>query len=342
MTKRLRVNWKAILSLMASVGVVALLITQLDATELRRTLEDASLLWLGVGLLVYLLNYILRTLRFRQLLPTRQISFAHLFSVSSLYGMFLYLLPGKSGEVTLPAMLKLRQGVNVSEGTAMLVVARFYDLLSVALFLPLVLVAFRERIPNVMFYSALAFVSLMVPVGMGYFVWLRREGTEPLVAAESETGWIARARHWMGCLVSSLRTLARMKGQGWLLLTTIAIWLCVYTNLYFVAASLGYWLEFGHVVVFSILMIPLTLLPVQGVANIGSHEAGWVIAFVIFGYSSEQALVVAMASHVALLLEALILGSVGWLAGLGASRLERIRRTHARTDFQDCAGDLGL
>jgi uncharacterized membrane protein YbhN (UPF0104 family) len=315
-TKQRRVSWKAILSVVVSVGVAVLVLTQLDVIELRRTLEGASLPWLGVGLVMYLLNYILRTLRFRQLLPTRQISFAQLFSVSSLYGVFLYLLPGKSGEITLPAMLKLRQGVNVSESTALLVVARFYDLLSVALFLPLVLLAFRERIPGVMFYSALIFVALMVPVGVGYFVWLRRGGVEPPTAAlESGIGWIAKTRRWMGRMIGDLHLLACMKGQGWLLLNTIAIWLCVYTNFYFLAASLGYWLEFGQVVVLSILMIPLTLLPVQGVANLGAHEIGWTAAFAIFSYPTEHALTIAIGTHAFLLIEVLLLGLFGWCVG---------------------------
>lgn len=333
-TRPRQVNWKIALSVVVSVGVIMLVLTQLDMGQLRRTLTRASLPWLGVGLLAYLVNYVLRTLRFRQLLPKQRIGFAQLFSISSLYGMFLYLMPAKSGEVSLPAMLKLRQGVSISESAATLVVARFFDFFSVALFLPLVLITFRQRIPEVMFYSALVFIALMAPVGVGYFVWLRRDGSESLAAAPDRvTTWMARVRRWIGHVMDSLRTLARMKGQGWLLLNTIAIWLCVYANFYLIAAALGYWLEFGHVVVLSILMIPLTLFPVQGVANVGSHEVGWVAAFAIFGYPPEQALVVAIGSHAMLLLEVLILGSVGWLVGLASLQLERVKQTNARNDL---------
>jgi SAM-dependent methyltransferase len=95
----------------------------------------------------------------------------------------------------------------------------------------------------------------------------------------------------------------------------VLIWLAVYLNFYLIAGSLGYWLEFGHVVVLSLLMVPLTLLPLQGVANLGSHEVGWVATLTLFGYSSDEALVLAAGSHVVLLAFVLILGAVGQVVG---------------------------
>jgi uncharacterized protein (TIRG00374 family) len=325
------VNWKTASSIVVSLAVVVIVIMRLDMDELRRTLENASLPWLFVAFAVYLLSYILRTLRFRQLLPSQEIGFAQLYSISSLYGMFLYLMPAKSGEVSLPTMLKLRQGVNVSRSAATLIVARFFDLFSVALFLPLVLVAFQGRIPEIMFWIALAFIVLMVPIGAGYFWWLRRSVDKPPEPVpEDRSDWATGARQWIGHLTSSLRILARMEGQGWLLVNTIAIWLCVYANFYFIAAGLGHWLELGHVVVLSVLMIPLTLFPVQGVANFGSHEAGWVAAFAIFGYPPEQALAVAIGSHAVLLLEVLLLGFVGRCVGQIADFAQRRSQLRVR------------
>lgn len=314
-------DWRLVLSIIVSLAVVLLVVMELDLAELRRTLARASIPWLLVALTTHVLNYLLRALRFQKLLPAQKINYVQLFSISSLYGMLLYLMPAKSGEVSLPAILKLRQGVSISESAAMLVVARFYDLVSVALFLPFVLLAFRQQMPDLMFYTALAFVVLMMPVGIGYFFWLRRRADKPLpTRSEAGTGWVGRVRRWLHRVMINLHLLASMKGQGWLLLNTVAIWLCVYSNFYFVAAALGYRLGFGHVVVLSILMIPLTLFPVQGVANVGSHEVGWVGAFAIFGYSQDQALVVAVGSHAILFLEVLILGAIGWLLGLTAGR----------------------
>jgi hypothetical protein len=67
-------------------------------------------------------------------------------------------------------------------------------------------------------------------------------------------------------------------------------------------------------VVVSIIMIPMTLLPLQGFANLGTHEIGWVAAFRLFGYSANASLNIAISSHIIMLLFVLTLGLLGYLA----------------------------
>ncbi len=55
-------------------------------------------------------------------------------------------------------------------------------------------------------------------------------------------------------------------------------------------------------IVVSIIMVPMTLLPFQGVANLGTHEAGWIIALSLFGQPQETALTIAVGSHLIMLL----------------------------------------
>jgi uncharacterized membrane protein YbhN (UPF0104 family) len=64
-------------------------------------------------------------------------------------------------------------------------------------------------------------------------------------------------------------------------------------------------------IVVSIIMVPMTLLPFQGFANLGTHEIGWAAAFALFGYPETTALNIAVSSHIVLLLFVLLLGSLG-------------------------------
>jgi uncharacterized protein (TIRG00374 family) len=299
-----------------SLIVVALIVTQLDLDQLTDVLGQASLGWMGLAMVVFLLNYVLRTIRFRLLFPDQQLPFWPLFSVTALYGMLLYLMPAKSGEISFPALLKARLDVDLSESAATLVVARFYDFLSVGLFLPLVLAAFWDRLPPAMSYSALVFLGLMGLIAIVYFTWLRRWSPSSTgTTSKADAGWWERARYWLIQVVARLASLSRMPGQGRLLGLTVLIWLAVYTNFYLIASSLGFWMAFGQAVILSLLMVPLTLLPLQGIANLGSHEIGWTAAFSIFGYPTDQALLVTAGSHVLLLLEVLVLGGIGALVG---------------------------
>jgi len=309
------------LSVAISLIVVAMIITQLDLARLADVLGQASLGWMGLAVLVYLSNYVLRTIRFRLLFPDQQLPFWPLFSVTALYGMLLYLMPARSGELSFLALLKTRMNVDLSESAATLVVARFYDFLSAALFLPLVLAAFWDRLPPAMSYSALAFLGLMGIVAVVYFVWLRRWSPPASeTTGETVTGWWGQARTWIVQVMRRMASLSQMPGQGRLLGLTILIWLTVYTNFYLIAGSLGFWMAFGQAVILSLLMVPLTLLPLQGIANLGSHEIGWAAAFSIFGYPADQAILVTAGSHVFLLMEVLVLGGTGALIGAALRR----------------------
>lgn len=312
---------RAWLSVVISLIVVAVIITQLDLDQLTDVLGRASLGWMGLAVVVFLLNYVLRTIRFQLLFPDQQLPFWQLFSVTALYGMLLYLMPAKSGEVSFLALLKARLDVDLSKSAATLVVARFYDFLSVGLFLPLVLTAFWDRLPPAMSYSALAFLGLMGLIAAIYFTWLRRWSPPfPETTSKAAAGWQERTRYWLVQMIKRLTSLSRMPRQGRLLGLTVLIWLAVYANFYLIASSLGFWMAFGQAVILSLLMVPLTLLPLQGIANLGSHEIGWTAAFSIFGYPTDQALLVTAGSHVLLLLEVLVLGGIGALIGGALSR----------------------
>jgi hypothetical protein len=70
-----------------------------------------------------------------------------------------------------------------------------------------------------------------------------------------------------------------------------------------------------HVWLLISLQLPLQLIPVQGVANAGNHEGGWVAGLLIVGFSAQQAVEFALTSHVILISYVLVLGLVGLLTG---------------------------
>jgi hypothetical protein len=107
--------------------------------------------------------------------------------------------------------------------------------------------------------------------------------------------------------------------------TTLLTWSFVYTNFYLIVLSLGFQFSYFQMIVVSVLMIPLTLLPVQGFANLGSHEVGWVLAFSIFNQPMSTSLTLAVSSHIVMLFFALLIGLVGIiLIGTGKYFVDQI------------------
>ena len=273
-------------------------------------LTTANVSWLAAGLSVFAINYILRTLRFRMLLNTPQLALRRLLGVMMLYGMFNYLLPAKSGEVSYVLLSHRYLDTSFSEGTATLIAARFFDFGIIALVLPLVLIAFFDQLPSWLLGSAFAYCVIVIGSALALLRYLRKRN--PSNDQNPDPGDLqSRIFQAWQRVMNALSAIDR-RGQYlplWVL--TGGIWLCVYANFYCIVASLGFEPTMLQMIVISIILVPLTLLPVQGVANIGTHEAGWVAALSMFGHSIDSAVVIAVTSHVVLFIFVLVWGATG-------------------------------
>ncbi|MCA9935336.1 MAG: flippase-like domain-containing protein [Ardenticatenaceae bacterium] len=305
-----------LVSLLFSLLVIVYIVWRTDWTAVQDTFASLNWVWLLLALFVFLINYVLRTIRFQLLLYSQHIPFYHLLSVISLYGMYNYLLPAKSGEISYPILLKQRLSIPLSESVSTLVVARFFDFAAIALFLPVVLILFWQDLPAWLTISSLIFSAIMYTATAAGRWLLRRTVTSSFVPTMAENGsWVAKLRHTLQNVLVGLRLIDEKDCYWQLLSLTIGIWLCVYTNFFLIVLSMGYLMGYIQIIVVSIMMVPLTLLPFQGVANLGTHEVGWVTAFRLFGYSETAALNIAVGSHAILLLFVLCLGAGGFLLG---------------------------
>ncbi len=298
-----------------TLAVVSYVFIKLDWEVTFRIFSLLNWSWLIIAFCVTIVNYILRTLRFKILLNLRDLPFRHLFGVTNLYGMFLYLLPAKTGEITYPILLKNRLNVSLTEGAASLIVARFFDVATISLFLPFVLSVFWKQTNLWIRYSSLAFIGIVFVVGLGLIGSTR---SKPM----QEKLFLLRVFHVRGMsrvtkilknLFAEFQTIDQ-RGLYWQLWAlTVGIWGCIYTNFYFILISLGFHVTYFQMIVVSIIMVPMTLLPIQGFANFGTHEIGWGAAFSLFGYSQSIALGIAINSHIILLFFILVLGLIGYI-----------------------------
>ncbi|MFN2128405.1 MAG: lysylphosphatidylglycerol synthase transmembrane domain-containing protein [Anaerolineales bacterium] len=294
--------------------VIIYIVTKLDWQVVLQTFTQLDFRWLAAAFGVYLINYVFRSLRFQTLLNLGSVPFRHLFGITNLYGMYLYLMPAKSGELSFPLLVKNRLNVPLPESTAILITARFFDFATVALFLPFVLVFFWDMLHPWVRIVVFLFIGGVFLIGVG-FIWLVRQParTQRLQQIHTADFHPLVFRLWNSFImfIQSMQAIDQRKQyvRNWLI--TIIIWFCVQTTFYFIVLSLGESLSFYQMFVVSIVMIPMTLLPIQGFANLGTHEIGWVAAFSLFGYPETNALKIAVSSHIILLLFVLLLGSLG-------------------------------
>lgn len=300
------------LSVFVSVGTIGYIVNHLELVEIVATFYQLDSSWLAITTLFMLLNYVIRTLRFRLLLHNPQLTVLQLFSITCLHGMFNYLMPAKTGELSFIMLLK-QLDISISSSSATLITARLFDFATIAMFLPLVLIAFWSHLPPVMIVVAIVFCGLVYLIVGGVMLYLHQLDTDKLDIglATAETSFSQRIiRLWYKIAVG-MRLINQRKQYISLWLLTIGGWLCLYICLYAMVLSLGFSVNFSQIVVVSMIMMPMNLLPLQGLANLGTHEVGWGMALLLFGYSREIALMIAVGTHSILLGVVLLIGGLG-------------------------------
>lgn len=315
------------IGIVLSLIVIIYVLLELDWYEVRITLMSLNWTWVILAFIVYLINYLLRALRFRTLLSLEDLTFHKILGVTNLYGMYLYLMPAKFGEITFPVLVKRRLNINISTSTGSLIVARVFDFLTIALILPAALAIYWDIVP-VNFRIASAIFCVLVFSSFAIFIWLLRNPNRILPfldKKEASRPVIQKIREFIAGVYLAAQTVDQRQQYWQLLLITIGIWICINSNFYLITLALGYAFNFFQIVVVSIIMVPVTLFPIQGFANLGAHELGWVTAFTLFGYSYLDALNIAVSSHIVYVFFVLLLGGFGLgLLSFGPNRETRL------------------
>ena len=317
-----------VISAALSIALLAYLLLNLDWDILRVAFSDIRWGWLGLALLAYVINILLRALRFTNLIYSRPVKWVELIPVSALHNILMYLMPAKTGDVAYIFLAKNRLDLSLTEGTATLLAARFYDFSIVALILAMMLPFSKDEMPVWIFQSSIIFCLLILSGTMGILAFLKfSKPTLESVSSPALWALTENPKHPQGTrasglqkiraawykFIAGLREIQSHGAHGKVALLTAGIWLCIYSNFYFAAKSMGLPVAFYHIAIISIVMIPLTLLPLQGFANIGTHEIGWTSVLVAFNYPYKTALAIAAGSHFVLLLSVLLGGGLAFL-----------------------------
>ncbi|NWF64970.1 MAG: flippase-like domain-containing protein [Chloroflexi bacterium] len=301
-----------IVSGILTIALLAYVLANLDWSILKTAFANLRWGWLIFALTAYLVNIGLRALRFSNLIYTRRIHWLELVPVSSLHNILMYLLPAKTGDATYIFIAKERLNLPIPEGTATLFAARFYDFSVVALILAMILPFAKDEMPDWIFNASLIFCILVLVGALTLLAVLRfTKSVEPMQSKNRKTIFARIKQAWRK-FMEGLREIQAHGAHPRIIWLTAGIWLCLYLNFYSAAQCLSLPISFYHVVIISIVMIPLTLLPLQGFANIGAHEIGWTSALVAFQYSYETALAIAAGSHFVLLISVIISGALAF------------------------------
>ncbi|MCK6445190.1 MAG: flippase-like domain-containing protein [Planctomycetes bacterium] len=282
---------------------------------------------------VHLAIHAVRAQRFRALIPVaHRPGYFPTFAAASSHNLAAYVLPAKTGEVSLIVYLKKLCGVPNKVGLSALVVSRLLDVSTLALALGVASTYLALFEPDTAPRGILLFGTGCI-LGAAALTALAARGDLIVLAVASTVRLLGADRSRFGAKLldrsAELGTALRDAAGGALLvasLQSLAMWLGIFVFYAILAQALGLpeTLGLAHTAIGSGFAVLSNLLPINSFAGFGTQEGGWVLGFGMLGVERELALSTGLGAHVFQLASTVALGLFGHLAmGLLGSSGER-------------------
>jgi uncharacterized membrane protein YbhN (UPF0104 family) len=291
--------WKRIaqqtMSLLLAAGVLGVVFYK--GPDLWNDLQKVGLPWTIGGLGCYCANYLLRAMRFRTISRNNLKLWPDAIHSASLHGFATYLMPFRTGDLTLPVILKSVSDTGFMEGGRILIKARLLDFSTLGFWILFAVLFFQVPIP--------------FPIRVALFLVGIAMAATPFVLR------ILEKSRWLSS-IDFFNRFAASGGVSYItwqeIFESSGIWIAVAACFYCAARAVGLPLGIAEVWLLITIQLPLQLIPLQGIANAGNHEGGWVAGLAILGIPASEALNFALTSHAILLLYVLSLGPIALIS----------------------------
>lgn len=307
---------RTLVLILFSLILCYLIFRDIQIKDLVAIFTSINPVFLVMALALYCLSNLLKAYRFHLLMHEFSIPMIKLFTITSFHNFFNFILPARTGELTLLYYLNTIGGVQGGRGLHSLVVARILDLFIVGVLFLGAFVAFSwSYLPTSLALMALALVvvSFLALIFVNRLVVLGASLLEIVVTKSGavKVGIIAKVTDK---IVGISREFASQDIRSHffrLVGVSLAVWLVLYSFFYVIMLAFNIDISFPRAVAGSTGMVLTNVLPVNGVGSVGSYEAGWTAGLMLVGVEQKIATVSSLSAHIVQFIVSLIVaGSV--------------------------------
>ncbi len=293
---------RAVISILLAIGLGWLIWQYADSDELLELLINSSVFYLVVSFFLILLFQYLRALRMCHILG-HQASSRSMFSTMCLQFVANGFLPAGLGELALVYLLKQGHEVRYKTGAVVVLSVRLLDVSIFVLGFVLLLAGAWEIVPRAVLMVMLL-ITVICLLMVAVFVIIMSVNRVP----ETSSTLLNKLLRFTHSLKDAV-ALVKSNALGLKVFSyTVAIWVCMYLYFWAIVCALNATMTALQLFWVYILVFPVNILPVKGVANIGTHETAWFISLVLLGYEDTMAANIAFGSHALMLFIILCVG----------------------------------
>jgi len=311
---------RLLISILITAGIIFFLFTQISLKDLYALLKSIDPLWAILGSAGYFLAILFRAFRFQRLIHSKDIPLSELFRLSILYHLSLMVLPSKLGELSYPYLLNKFSGMTITEGMASLIASRVYDFFIVLMIFLFASIGFQDFFQIDLFFIILLSAFLIGLTFLFFFYMsdllrlftnLMEKMSQWVGAKESKPiQWVQRKIHEIAedfYAIKARRTYLSVT------VTSLISWILVFWMFYAFVRGFGIEISFFKVVFGSTIAILANALPISGIGNWGTLEAGWAAGFLMVGLAKEKAIATGFGVHIVIFLISTVMSLISWV-----------------------------
>lgn len=276
-------------------------------------------LWIVLGSAGYFSATLLQSLRFKLLVHSRVVSLPELFRISIFYNLSNMILPSRLGELSYPYLLNKIGGLSITEGLASLITSRVYDFTVLLIFFLLSAIGFQSFFTT-RFPLTVVFICLLIGITLSLFFYMNRiliffsnqvrKVSERMGTNKGKTlQWVQRKMY------DTAEDFHAIRSKGIYLrvtLTSLFLWMLIFFVFYAFLRGFGIELSLLKVIFGSGMGVVAGSIPVSGLGNWGTLEAGWTAGFLIVGLSMEEAIATGFAVHILMFSLCALAALISW------------------------------
>lgn len=304
-------KFQLILSITVTILVMVYLLLKVNIAAVAQTVSNASFSWIAAGFLFFIFYQVFRTARFSWLFHSRKGELLNLFSVQCIHAFLNNILPAGTGELAYIVVLRRLYRIPITEGATTLYLARTADLMTFVVLFGIWQALDWEQMPpivelamQIMAVLTGLLVIVAVCVSVVDLKWIIKLRNDLVTGSKSHSQWLAMGFDKVVNVIRSFQVIRSTKVYVAVLLLSTVMWMFMYLTYFAVIHGLRLQLNPGQVLFLFLVMWSVNILPVKGILNLGTFEAGWLLGLVLLGVSESTGIAVALGAHVILFLYA--------------------------------------
>jgi hypothetical protein len=277
--------------------------------SLIASLKNTNGYWAAAGLGCYWFNYLFRSMRFCSISEETLRFWPDAIRATCLHGLATYMLPFRMGDLTLPAILKSINNTAWIEGGRILIKSRILDISTLGLLMIFAAVFTKVQIPF-SFRAGWAAIGVAMAVSPILISWVIYSG-------------LKISSQVLRKFILEFQAVSEIKWPE--VIQSLGIWVGIGGSLFCAARAVGLPLNPGDAIFLISVQLPFQLIPIQGFANAGNHEGGWMAALAVLGIPASSSLLFALASHALVFIYVVSLGAMSFLIGKISIQVDKNR-----------------